>query len=89
MFVQKPLLFKNLQANNGFSVSATWNNGKTQNIEIESRNGNICTLRTPQNWKNISVRNGNRKVELKADKAGKTISFETQTKQTYTIMDEK
>lgn len=89
MFVQKPLLFRNLQANNGFSVSATWNNGKTQNIEILSRNGNLCVLKIPQNWTNISVYNENQKAEIKADKSGNTISFATQAGRTYIITDKK
>ena len=89
MFVQKPLLFRNLQANNGFSVSATWNNGKTQNIEILSRNGNVCVLKVPKNWTYISVYKGNEKTEIKADKSANTISFVTQAGRTYTISDEK
>lgn len=89
MFVQKPLIFKNLQAKNGFSVSATWNSGKTQNIEILSRNGNVCVLKIPQNWTNISVYNGNQKAEIKSDKSGNTISFATQAGRMYTITDKK
>jgi hypothetical protein len=87
MFTGKPLLFRNLQANNGFSVSATWDNAKTRKIEILSRNGNVCVLKIPQSWTDINVYNGNQKVEIKTDKAKNTISFVTQAGRTYIITD--
>jgi hypothetical protein len=88
MFTQKPLLFRKLRANKGFDVSAIWNNGKTQSIEIQSRNGNVCTLKIPQNWKYLSVYDGNRKAEIKTDRSGQTISFATQAGRTYKIVKE-
>jgi len=91
MFTQKPLLFRNLRANKGFSVSATWNNGKTQSIVIKSWNGNICTLKIPQDWMYINVfdaYDGMQKVEIKTEKSGKNISFATQAGRTYKILEE-
>lgn len=88
-FVQNTLLFRNLQANNGFSVSAEWNNGKTQNIEILSRNGNVCILKIPQNWRYISVYNRKQKTEIKTGRSGNAISFATQAGRTYIITDRK
>ncbi|GET28873.1 glycoside hydrolase family 95-like protein [Prolixibacter sp. SD074] len=88
-FVQKPLLFRNLQANKGFRVSATWENGKTQNIEILSRNGNVCVIKVPENWTYISVYNGNKRTEIKADKSKNSISFATLAGRTYLITDKR
>ena len=65
MFRQQPLIFKNLSAKNGFTVSGFWDKGKVQHINILSVNGNICILEIPENWKAVYVYSGKDKVETK------------------------
>lgn len=87
MFSQQPLLFKNLRAKNGFTVSGLWYKGKVQHINILSVNGIICTLKIPENWKAVYMYRGNDKVEIKTDLQKKTISFYTKKGQKYSIFD--
>jgi len=85
MFVQKPLLFNKLRAKNGFIVSASWNNGMRENIEIQSLNGNRCIVKISNNLKNISVSSDNQKVDIEIDIKHKTISFATLPNKTYIV----
>ncbi len=89
MFVQYPLLFYKLRAENGFIVSASWNKGETENVEIQSLNGNRCILKIPRKWKYISVLSGNKKIAAKTDRLNGIISFATLAGRTYTIIDRK
>lgn len=84
-----PLIFKNLRADNGFSVSAVWDKGKVQHINILSTNGNRCTLKIPENWEAAYAQNGKIKIATKTNQVNKTISFFTIKGQAYSIKEIK